>query len=67
MLLFQAKSYYCPRGEMDITMVFGTVIGGSNPPEDAKKFKCAHSSMVEQLPLKQLVSGSNPDGRTRKK
>ncbi len=24
---------YCPRGEMDIILVFGTSVGGSNPSE----------------------------------
>ena len=54
---------------MDITLVFGTKVGGSNPPggirfsSSINKKKRAVSSMVEQLPLKETVGGSSPSQR----
>ncbi len=32
----------CTHGEMDITTVFGTVIGGSNPSESTRILKAKH-------------------------
>lgn len=48
---------------MDITTVFGTVIGGSNPSEGAKLAPVAQ--LVEQRTLNPLVVGSSPTGRTK--
>ncbi len=48
---------------MDITMVFGTIIGGSNPFEDTslqKNLLAPLAQLAEQLPLKEMVVGSNP-------
>ena len=46
---------------MDKAAVFGTADGGSIPSRGASR---AHSSMVEQFPLKESVGGSNPPALT---
>jgi hypothetical protein len=54
-----------PRGEMDITTGFEPVVGGSNPSEGIDRRYAPLAQLVEQLPLKQTVGGSNPSRRTK--
>jgi hypothetical protein len=56
-----ARIYYnlCPCGEMDITLGFGPRISGSNPDEGKKNYALL-AQLVEQIPLKDMVGGSNP-------
>ena len=49
---------------MDKAAVFGTADRGSIPFKGASDR--AHSSMVEHLPLKETVEGSNPPALTKK-
>ena len=54
-----------PRGEMDITTVFGTVVGGSNPSEGTKSFVKSKSALYSPDCFLIIVMRVSFSGRTR--
>ncbi len=51
----------CLRGETDITTVFGTVIGGSNPSGDTNEFKLESLLGFERAEVRLAQATPNVD------